>query len=83
MQDECSYVSLRDVERAMIVFEYMYRMMDRLGPLIDKWANENHEDPMNVDDDTSQLSDDNKAGIRDDSDKPDAIDDGVHGTEDG
>ena len=24
MQDECSFVSLRDVERAMIVFEWFY-----------------------------------------------------------
>ena len=31
-------MSLRDVERAMIVFEYMYKMMDVFGPLMDKWA---------------------------------------------
>lgn len=27
-QDECSFVSLRDVERAMIVFEYFYDKID-------------------------------------------------------
>ena len=26
-QDECSFVSLRDVERAMIVFKYFYEKM--------------------------------------------------------
>ena len=31
-------MSLRDVERAMIVFEYMYKMMDVFGPLMDEWA---------------------------------------------
>lgn len=38
LKDECSYVSLRDVERAMIVFNYMHEMMDILGPLMDQWA---------------------------------------------
>ena len=37
-QDECSFVSLRDVERAMIVFEYLYGMMDELGPRMDEYA---------------------------------------------
>jgi hypothetical protein len=43
-------VSLRDVERAMIVFECLYKMMDVFGPLMDDWANgknrhvENEED---------------------------------------
>ena len=31
-------MSLRDVERAMMVFEYMYSMMNVFGPLTDKWA---------------------------------------------
>ena len=31
-------MSLRDVERAMIVFEYMYKMMEVFGPLMDRWA---------------------------------------------
>jgi hypothetical protein len=28
IQDECSFVSLRDVERAMIVFEHFYEHID-------------------------------------------------------
>ncbi len=35
LQDECSFVSLRDVERAMIVFEYFLDKMHILGPKID------------------------------------------------
>ena len=31
-------MSLRDVERAMVVFKYMYGMMDVFGPLMDHWA---------------------------------------------
>ena len=31
-------MSLRDVERAMIVFEYMFDMMAIFGPLMDEWA---------------------------------------------
>ena len=38
VQDECSYVSLRDVERAMIVFRYFYEKMDMFAPLMDKYA---------------------------------------------
>ena len=39
LQDECSFVSLRDVERAMIVFEYMYEMVQKLfGKLMDEWG---------------------------------------------
>ncbi len=38
-EDECSFVSLRDVERAMIVFEYFFEKMASLfGPLIDQKA---------------------------------------------
>ena len=35
-QDECSFVSLRDVERAMIVFKYFYEKMALFGPLMDE-----------------------------------------------
>lgn len=38
LQDECSFVSLRDVKRAMIVFEYMYKIMDIFGPLMNQKA---------------------------------------------
>lgn len=44
MQNECSFVSLRDVERAMIVFEYMYDMMKVFGPPMTELAKkEGHE----------------------------------------
>ena len=38
MQNECSFVSLRDVERAMIVFEYFYDKMAMFAPLINEKA---------------------------------------------
>ncbi len=50
-QDECSFVSLRDVERAMIVFEYLYGMMNILSPLMDEWANGEHRHVDNEDED--------------------------------
>ena len=40
-QDECSFVSLRDVERAMIVFKYFYNKMALFGPLMDKQEEQN------------------------------------------
>ena len=40
-QNECSFVSLRDVERALIVFEYFYEKMESVfAPLIKKRAEE-------------------------------------------
>ena len=33
-QDECSFVSLRDVERAMIVFEWFYENNDFFEELL-------------------------------------------------
>ena len=44
MQDECSFVSLRDVDRAMMVFEYFYEKMNLFGPLMEKWAKD-HQQP--------------------------------------
>ena len=38
LQDECSFVSLRDVERAMIVFEYFFDKMDIFGPRMNEMA---------------------------------------------
>ena len=38
LQDECSFVSLRDVERAMIVFEYFYDKMEVFGQRMDNVA---------------------------------------------
>ncbi len=44
-QNECSFVSLRDVERAMIVFEFFYEKMDSVfAPLIDKKAQEDYDE---------------------------------------
>lgn len=37
-------MSLSDVERAMIVFEYMYEMMGVFGPLMDQWAKKEMEE---------------------------------------
>ena len=37
-QNECSFVSLRDVERAMIVFEYFISKMNIFGPPMNEWA---------------------------------------------
>jgi len=42
-EDECSFVSLRDVERAMIVFEYFYSKMEVFGPKMDMIAVRNLE----------------------------------------
>ncbi len=56
IQDECSFVSLRDVERAMIVFEYLYGMIDILSPLMDEWANGEHRHVDNEDEDMVRKS---------------------------
>ena len=48
-QNECSFVSLRDVERTMIVFEYFYHMMDIFGPRMDEWACGKHRHIDNED----------------------------------
>ena len=44
LKDECSFVSLRDVERAMIVFKYFYEKMDTFAPLISKKQRDDEED---------------------------------------
>ena len=33
-QDECSFVSLRDIERALIVFKYFYKKNSKFEELI-------------------------------------------------
>ena len=49
-QDECSFVSLRDVERAMIVFEYFYERMEIFAPLMEERAEkERRENVVEVD----------------------------------
>ncbi len=55
-EDECSFVSLRDIERAMIVFEYFFEKMSVLfGPLIDKKAELEGVQSGEVDDITRSL----------------------------
>ncbi len=50
-EDECSFVSLRDVERAMIVFEYFFEKMAVLfRPLIDEKAAQEGVQSGEVDD---------------------------------
>ena len=44
-------MSLRDVERAMIVFEYFYERMNLFAPLIDKKASEELRDVHGVESD--------------------------------
>ena len=48
LQDECSFVSLRDVERAMIVFEYFFDKMSIFGPKMDEMARNKMEDMEEV-----------------------------------
>ena len=47
-QDECSFVSLRDVDRAMIVFKYFYDKMNLFGPLMEKWANDHKDENKEI-----------------------------------
>lgn len=39
MQDECSFVSLRDVDRTLAVFTFFCEKWDKFHPLIEKIAN--------------------------------------------
>ena len=43
-------MSLRDVERAMIVFEFMYDMMGEFGHRMDPWARGEQRHADNKDD---------------------------------
>lgn len=55
-EDECSFVSLRDVERAMTVFDYFYDQMARLfGPLINKKAAQEGNKPGRITDVTRAI----------------------------
>ena len=44
-------MSLRDVERAMIVFEFMFDMMPEFGARMDQWATGELRHVDNKDDD--------------------------------
>ena len=58
-QDECSFVSLRDVERAMKVMVWFYNHRDALNPLMDEHLNDPDEESDDEDDDDSE-DDDNE-----------------------
>ena len=45
-------MSLRDVERAMIVFKYFYEKMDVFAPLIDQKQREEEEDEDSYDEES-------------------------------
>ncbi|XP_064403130.1 E3 ubiquitin-protein ligase RNF213-like isoform X2 [Halichondria panicea] len=56
-KNECSFVSLRDVERAMIVFEYFYEKMDRVfAPLINKRAEEAYNEYVDSDNEDDEAA---------------------------
>ena len=48
LQDECSFVSLRDIDRTMIVFRFFLEKIDIFGPLMDKKAKEMNYTPIKV-----------------------------------
>ena len=52
IKDECSFVSLRDVERAMQVMVWFYKHVDTLGRLMKKvTAEQRREEGLDVDKD--------------------------------
>ena len=54
-KDECSFVSLRDVERAMQVMVWFYKHADTLGRLMRKVAAEKRrEEGVDVDEDDDE-----------------------------
>ena len=55
-QNECSFVSLRDVERAMMVFKYFFDKMALFGPKMDAWACGNRRHVDNTEDDMESVS---------------------------
>ena len=68
-QDECSFVSLRDVERAMKVMVWFYNHRDSLNPLMDEHLNDSDEESDDEDDDDSEEDD-----IEDEQDDLDQVD---------
>ena len=60
-KDECSFVSLRDVERAMQVMVWFYKRVDTLGRLMRKvTAKQRREEGLDVDED----ADDEEVGMK-------------------
>lgn len=54
-QDECSFVSLRDVERAVQVTSWFYKKMDLIMPLLDD-EEENEDQPDVIGNDSCKVS---------------------------
>ena len=55
IKDECSFVSLRDVERAMQVMVWFYKHVDTLGRLMKKvTAEQRREEGLDVDKDDEE-----------------------------
>ena len=55
IKDECSFVSLRDVERAMQVMVWFYKHVDTLGRLMRKvTAEQRTEEGLDVDEDDDE-----------------------------
>ena len=55
IKDECSFVSLRDVERAMQVMVWFYKHVDTLGRLMKKvTAEQRREEGLDVDEDDEE-----------------------------
>ena len=55
IKDECSFVSLRDVERAMQVMVWFYKHVDTLGGLMKKvTAEQRREEGLDVDEDAEE-----------------------------
>ena len=55
IKDECSFVSLRDVERAMQVMVWFYKHVDTLGRLMRKvTAEQRREEGLDIDEDDKE-----------------------------
>ena len=55
IKDECSFVSLRDVERAMQVMVWFYKHVDTLGRLMRKvTAKQRREEGLDVDEEDDE-----------------------------
>jgi len=57
-KDECSFVSLRDVERAMQVMVWFYNHVDTLGRLMNKVLTEQRREEGRDDDEDDDDDDD-------------------------
>ena len=62
IQDECSFVSLRDVERAMNVMVWFYNHREVLNPLMDE-TNDDQDEESDSDSEGDD-SDDDEGAVR-------------------